>query len=391
MSALVRRPPNKLVAPLLDWRARRIPDPIARLRFLRTATTTLSASVAGRRSFRGHVVLAALVIVATAIAVPYRTVVSAAYNGGSRIRAPRGASDNTPQGNGIWQVESTAEFEVYSNGLRIEKTYATPNRPRPHYRVFRRDAPGMDGFQWRENIAGIVFHTTESHLAPFLEHANDRLRRASRNVLAEVQIRRCYNYVIDRFGRVWRIVEESDVAWHAGNSIWADASGVYVNLNDSFLGISFEAKTQPGDQQSIATEAQLQSAKLLTAMLRAKYNIPAENCTTHAQVSVNNSNMRHGYHTDWASAFPFAAIGLPDNYAQSLPSLWTFGFDYDQSFIRATGNTPWPGLTLADQHIREQAALAGITAAQYKLQLRQRYKQLLATLYGAGEEPANES
>ena len=33
-----------------------------------------------------------------------------------------------------------------------------------------------------------------------------------------------YNFLIDRFGRVYRVVQESDAANHAGNSIWAEPS-----------------------------------------------------------------------------------------------------------------------------------------------------------------------
>jgi len=54
---------------------------------------------------------------------------------------------------------------------------------------------------------------------------------------------------------------------------------------------------------------------MLTRMLRSRYSIAAENCVTHAQVSVNPSNMQLSYHVDWAAAFSFAALGLPDNYA----------------------------------------------------------------------------
>ncbi len=392
------RLPSKIAAPLLDWRASRIQDPVARLRFLRLATSTL----AGRQKTKRHVVLALGLLIAGSAAVPFRGVLSASQPdapspkpavaiAASVVAQPVIPDTNAVDGARIWQVESTREHENYSNGLRVEKKYTTSNRPRPKYRVFRRNNPSLDSFEWRDRIAGIVFHTTESHLAPFEKDANDQLRRAGRNILAEVQQRRSYNYVIDRFGRVWRVVEDSDVAWHAGKSIWADSSGVYVNLNDSFIGVSFEAQTRPEDGQSITTEAQIHSAKLLTDMLRAKHNISAENCTTHAQVSVSLASMRVGYHTDWASGFPYQAVGLPNNYMEALPSIWTFGFDYDQNFVRATGNQPWAGLALAEQKVREQAALAGVPVAQYKLRLHHRYKELIAALYSADEEQANES
>ena len=62
------------------------------------------------------------------------------------------------------------------------------------------------------------------------------LKRIGKEVLTFVQQNRSYHFVIDRFGQVFRIVYESDIANHAGNSVWADDSGIYVNLNSSFLG-----------------------------------------------------------------------------------------------------------------------------------------------------------
>lgn len=381
-------PPSKLTAPILNWRADQIGDPIARLRFLRSATSTIDTGKSSARLFRRHGLAAIALLLAGSAMMPFRSMLSATHTERAPRITPATAKVDTTK---IWQVESTKDFENYSNGLRIEKAFATPNRTRPKYRVFQRNGPRADKYEMRSNIAGIVYHTTESHIAPFQKDSNDLLRRAGRSVIAEVQIRRCYNYLIDRFGRVWRIVEESDVAWHAGPSIWADSTGVYVNLNESFLGISFEAETYTKDRQAIATDAQIHSARMLTEMLRAKYNIPAGNCATHAQVSVNAANMGIAYHTDWAGNFPFTALGLPNNYAEPLPSLWTFGFDYDQSLIRVLGEKPWTGLTLAEQHVREQAALAGLPAAQYKHRLQQRYKELIQALYGADEVQANES
>jgi len=125
-------------------------------------------------------------------------------------------------------------------------------------------------------------------------------------------------------------------------------------------------------------------------MLRSKYKIPSYNCATHAQVSVSAQFMKIGQHTDWAGNFPFVAIGLPDNYALPLASVWAFGFDYDHTFVSATGNRMWQGLIYADQMVREQASLAGLTVPQYKQLLQQRFKELIRALSSADEEPSNE-
>ena len=66
------------------------------------------------------------------------------------------------------------------------------------------------------------------------------LRRIGESLLAYVQRRQAYNFVIDRFGRVFRVVPEEEAANHSGYSTWADEKWLYVNLNESFLAISFE-------------------------------------------------------------------------------------------------------------------------------------------------------
>jgi N-acetylmuramoyl-L-alanine amidase len=174
------------------------------------------------------------------------------------------------------------------------------------------------------------------------------------------------------------VVAESDTANHAGYSVWADNEWFYVGLNESFLGVSFDAQSQPGKTEGIVSPAQVRAAAMLTEMLRGRYRIPAENCVTHAQVSVNPSNMLVGYHTDWAAGFPFAELGLPDNYQQALPSLWAFGFQCEPAWLASSGNRISAGVKLAEQDIMRGAAAAGIRPAAYRKGLRERYKAWLA-------------
>jgi hypothetical protein len=127
------------------------------------------------------------------------------------------------------------------------------------------------------------------------------------------------------------------------------------------------------------TPAQISAAKVLTEMLRDRYDLPAESCVTHAQVSVNPLNMRIGAHTDWASNFPFGGLGLPDNYTIPLPSIYAFGFAYDEVFLKATGSR-WKGLDFAEDQVRRQAAAEDIPAARYRAILRHRFKDIAAAL-----------
>jgi len=157
-------------------------------------------------------------------------------------------------------------------------------------------------------------------------------------------------------------------------------------LNASFLGVAFEAQTVRG--QSPVNPAQVHAARVLTEMLRSKYNLAAENCVTHAQVSVNPSNMRVGWHTDWGKDFPFEEIGLPDNYQQPSPALEVFGLAYDTAYLEVTGAAMWKGLALAEEQLRQAAAAQGATLAEYRKHLQKRYRDQVAALrhHGAQEE-----
>jgi hypothetical protein len=199
-------------------------------------------------------------------------------------------------------------------------------------------------------------------------------------LLGYVRDKRCYHYVIDRFGRVWRIVLETDSANHAGYSVWADAEWAYVNLNRSFLGVSVETQTVSGEAKAAITPAQIDALRVLTEMLRSRYRIAAANCVTHAQVSVNPRNMLAGYHFDWGANFPYQAVGLPDNYAQPVASLWLFGFQYDPTLVNVTGQPFWRGLTLGEETLRQHATANGQPVAAYRDALVRRYKRILEQL-----------
>jgi hypothetical protein len=277
----------------------------------------------------------------------------------------------------IWLVESAEESETYSNGLRIDNRFSTRNHPRS-YLAFPAGPGSKAGGVGRTEPAGIVFHTTESRQAPFEAAQNGSLKRIGESLLEYVQRKRAYHFLIDRFGRVYRIVAERDAANHAGYSVWADEKWSYLNLNESFLGVSFETETAPGQFDPAITPGQERAAAVLTEMLRGRYRIPAANCITHAQVSVNPSNMRIGYHTDWASSFPFERLGLPDNYAQPLPSLATFGFEYDPSFLHRAGSRLYAGVEMAEESLQAAAARSGRAPNAFRRLLQKQYRERLA-------------
>jgi hypothetical protein len=287
----------------------------------------------------------------------------------------------------VWLVERQGSVEVYSNGLRVDNEFSTSNRARA-YRVFDRQGWRASGIETQP--AGIVFHTTESRMAPFEPSQNSRLQRDGRNLLSFIRDHRFYHFVIDRFGRVFRVVAETDVANHAGQSVWADQNNIYWGLNHSFLGVAFEAQTetQGGESSDIATRAQIEAARVLTEMLRSKYHIAAMNCVTHAQVSVNAQTMRLGYHTDWAANFPFREAGLNEGYETPIAALTLFGFDYDSRFLQANGRRVWQGLVTAEEQLVREAAAHGTTLELYRRTLQQRFRAWKAVMSSTASEDA---
>lgn len=376
--------------PWIGWRLKRevheagvgriadcIVDPVLRLRFLRAMAPRSMVLQRLSKLHLRHWILGACMILLLLTPILLKL---AAGKPEPPHTAPialrRAAAGDPPKAVSVWQVEQAGDAEFYSNGLRVDTSLTVANRPRL-YTAFQRNAASINRVQ-RTEPAGIVYHTTESCQAPFDAEDTPVLKRLGESLLDYVRRKRAYHYLIDRFGRVFRVVAESDSANHAGYSIWADDEWFYLNLNESFLGISFEAQSHPGPTEGVVSPAQVRSAAMLTEMLRSRYRIPAGNCVTHAQVSVNPSNMLVGYHKDWAAGFPFAELGLPDNYQLPLPSLWAFGFDCAPDWLAGSGSRMADGVALGEQDFARRAATAGVAPAAYRKVLRQQYRAWLA-------------
>jgi hypothetical protein len=268
-------------------------------------------------------------------------------------RSPATAVPPAPQD--VWLVEQGRDHELYSNGLRIETAFAT-DAPARRFRAFDLDGRLLEAIEGRP--VGLLFHTSESDVWPMQASFNENLRDSSHRLLRYLQRERVYNYLIDRFGRVYRVVKDEGRANHAGHSIWAAGGRVYLNLNNAFLGVSFESQWGGGRALPI-TEAQFQAGRLLTAWLRQHWDIAPDMCVTHGLTSVNPRKHLIGHHVDWARGFPFAAFGLPDHYARPTPSVALFGFGYDEELLRKM-DEPWEGVRAAERLLAEEAARRGL-------------------------------
>jgi hypothetical protein len=273
----------------------------------------------------------------------------------------------------VWLVEQGDGFERYSNGARIINTFETSNRPR-RYLVYK---PGGTEAQGGPQSApvGIVYHTSESVLLPFVEDNSGSIESRSKNLLAYVRDKKSYNYVIDRFGQVYRVVRDEDAAFHAGNSVWSDGRGVYAGLNESFLGVCFETKADVAEGGEQLTEAQVLAGRLLTQVLRSRYQIDDADCTAHGLVSINPSSARIAFHHDWARGFPFEAMGLSDKYAVAPASVAELGFGYDPGLAALLGGRMWPGVAAGEEAFARRAEGQGREPEELRGRMQKVYRE----------------
>jgi hypothetical protein len=273
----------------------------------------------------------------------------------------------------VWLVEKGEGFELYSNGLRIDTTYATTGTPR-QYRVFLPTGALREPVETRP--VGLLFHTSESDVWPLEANFNESLRGSSQRLLRYVQRNRLYHYVIDRFGRAFRVVDEDSKANHAGHGVWAHGDRVYLNLNHAFLGVSFETRWEGGRALPI-TQAQFAAGRNLTDYLRQRYEIVPEMCVTHGLTSVNPRKHLIGHHMDWSRGFPFEAFGLPDQYGRPAPSVALFGFGYDDDFLKVLGE-PWRGVREAEDALQQEALQRGLAVEEIRRQRQGLYDRWLS-------------
>lgn len=287
-----------------------------------------------------------------------RNAVTQSVAPGTALAAPSVAFLPTYRPEKVWMVEESSEYERYSNGARILTAHETSNHPRAYYLFSRNPAEAPDSEIQRQPI-GIVYHSSESDTVPFTADNSDSIQSIATGLRDYVRRHRSYNYLIDRFGEIHRIVRDDDAANHAGHSLWADDRHVYVGLNESFIGICFESTSTTGTLDEQLTEAQLVSGRALTSILRSRYQISDANCTTHGLVSVDPNRLTIAHHHDWVRNFPFAAFSLSDKYSVSPASVSLYGFGTDAEILAKLGGKPWPGVQSAELEFRQRLGPAG--------------------------------
>ena len=88
------------------------------------------------------------------------------------------------------------------------------------------------------------------------------------------------HYLINRSGKVFRLVEDQNIAWHAGKSMW----GKYENLNKNSIGIELVNKGHRYGYQTF-TSMQIKRLVELCKYLKRKYRIKNKLILGHSDIA----------------------------------------------------------------------------------------------------------
>tara|TARA_B100000579_G_C22782168_1_gene829922 strand:+ start:687 stop:1409 length:723 start_codon:yes stop_codon:yes gene_type:complete len=88
------------------------------------------------------------------------------------------------------------------------------------------------------------------------------------------------HYLINRIGKIYRLVKENKTAWHAGKSCW----GKYKNLNKSSIGIELVNKGHRFGYTNFSTR-QIISLKKISKIIIKKYKIKNKNIVGHSDIA----------------------------------------------------------------------------------------------------------
>lgn len=96
------------------------------------------------------------------------------------------------------------------------------------------------------------------------------------------------HWLIDRWGIVYRLVHEEDVAWHAGVSVWNGRP----NVNDFSVGIELDNEN---DGITPYPEPQRAACRQLVQAICAEYGIAPSDVVSHAEIAPGRKNDPMGF------------------------------------------------------------------------------------------------
>ena len=88
------------------------------------------------------------------------------------------------------------------------------------------------------------------------------------------------HFLINRNGKIYRLVEDNKIAWHAGKSCW----GRYKNLNKNSIGIELVNKGHKFGYTSFGKKQFLSLIKICKSLIK-KYKIKSSNIIGHSDIA----------------------------------------------------------------------------------------------------------
>ena len=144
------------------------------------------------------------------------------------------------------------------------------------------------------------------------------------------------HYFINEDGKIWQLVDDFDVAWHAGVSKWLNRK----NLNDTSIGIEL---VNPGHQYGykVFSENQYKSLEKLIETLVIKYDIKKDRILGHSDIAPSRK-LDPGEKFDWhrlakkgLAIWPAKILSVPESMESDkllYNLLYEIGYDVKNHF-----------------------------------------------------------
>jgi N-acetylmuramoyl-L-alanine amidase len=104
--------------------------------------------------------------------------------------------------------------------------------------------------------------------------------RESIKKLCDVRSKVSSHYLINKKGKIYRLINDTDIAWHAGKSYWKK----YKNLNKNSIGIELVNKGHKFGYENFSNKQILSLLKLCKVLI-SKYKIKRRNIIGHSDIA----------------------------------------------------------------------------------------------------------
>jgi N-acetylmuramoyl-L-alanine amidase len=160
--------------------------------------------------------------------------------------------------------------------------------------------------------------------------------KSALNYLCSQKSKVSAHYLIDETGKLFQIVDDSNIAWHAGVSQWIDRK----NLNETSIGIELVNPGHDYGYEEFTLEQYIILEKLIKLLI-SKYDIQIDRILGHSDIAPSRK-LDPGEKFNWQrlaekklSIWPKTILDLPnDIYSEKLlyNLLYSIGYDVDNHY-----------------------------------------------------------